>query len=244
MLLPEEWRRLEAATEAGPERYTIVGSERLLLYRTVIQTGLRSNELRSMTRGRLYFDSEPPFITCKAGSTKNRKDARQYSQRELTVDLEAHIATKAQKVPVFKLPHETNLARMLGDNVAEARNGWLTEAIDDPQEYTQQQQSDFLADTNHEVEMTDFHCLRHTCGTWLAKTGAHPKVVQTVVRHSTITLTMDTYGHLFPGQETDAIDQLRKMLVTPPAAIRATGTDKATADTPQSAQRQTQQSGR
>jgi len=106
--------------------------------------------------------------------------------------------------------------RMLGDNVAEARNGWLTEAIDDPQEYAQQQQSDFLADTNHEGEMTDFHCLRNTRSTWLAKTGAHPKVVQTVVRYSTITLTMDTYGHLFPGQETDAVDQLRRMLVTPP----------------------------
>ena len=56
------------------------------------------NASRSLTRGRLYFDSEPPYITCKSGSTKNRKDARQYSQRELTMDLEAHIATKAPKV--------------------------------------------------------------------------------------------------------------------------------------------------
>ena len=30
---------------------------------------------------------------------------------------------------------------------------------------------------------------------------------------STITLTMDTYGHLFPGQEADAVDRLRHMLV-------------------------------
>ena len=114
---------------------------------------------------------------------------------------------------------------MLRNDLAKARNGWLTEAIDDPQEYAQRQQSDFLADTNHEGEITDFHCLRHTCGAWLAMTGAHPKVVQTVMRHSTITLTMDTYGHLFPGQESDAVDQLRKMLVAPPEATRATGTD-------------------
>jgi integrase len=60
---------------------------------------------------------------------------------------------------------------------------------------------DFLSPTNHEGETLDFHCLRHTCGAWLAMTGVHPKVVQTVMRHSAITLTMDSYGHLFPGQE-------------------------------------------
>ena len=233
MLLPEEWRLLETATEAGPERYGMTGGERLLLYRTAIQTGLRSNELRSLTRGRLYFDSDPPYITCKAGSTKNRKDARQYIQPELAASLKAHIATKAPKAPVFKLPHETNLARMLRDDLAEARKQWLSEAKDDPQEYAQRQQSDFLTDTNHEGEMIDFHSLRHTCGAWLAMTGAHPKVVQQVMRHQSITLTMDTYGHLFPGQEADAVGRMRQMLVdhqSAPEALRATGTDDQTAE--------------
>ena len=39
------------------------------------------------------------------------------------------------------------------------------------------EQSDFLADVNHEGERLDFHSLRHTCGAWLAMTGAHPKAV-------------------------------------------------------------------
>ena len=228
ILLLEEWRLLETATEAGPERYGMTGDERVLLYRTAIQTGLRSNELRSLTRGRLYFDSDPPYITCKAGSTKNRKDARQYIQPELAGSLKAHITTKAPKAPVFNLPHETSLARMLRDDLAEARKQWLAEAKDDPQEYAQRQQGDFLTDTNHEGEITDFHSLRHTCGAWLAMTGAHPKVVQQVMRHQSITLTMDTYGHLFPGQEADAVERMRQMLVdhqSSPEALRATGTD-------------------
>ena len=58
-------------------------------------------------------------------------------------------------------------------------------------------------------------------------TGAHPKVVQAMMRHGTITLTMDTYGHLFPGQEADAVGQMRAMLVGPPEELRATGTDNA-----------------
>jgi len=76
MLLPEEWRWLEATTASGPARYDMSSNDRLLLYGTAIQTGLRSAELRSLTRGRLYLDANPPFITCKTGPTKNRKGAR------------------------------------------------------------------------------------------------------------------------------------------------------------------------
>ena len=73
------------------------------------------------------------------------------------------------------------------------------------------QQSDFLLRINHEGEILDFHALRHTCGARVAIGGVHPKEVQTVIRHSTITLTMDTYGHLFPGQEAEAVARLPEM---------------------------------
>jgi len=193
-------------------------------------------------RGRLYFDSEPPYITCKERSTKNKQDARQHIQCELAVNLKAHIATKTPQAPIFNLPHETNLARMLRDDLAAARKAWLQEAKHDPDEYCRREQSDFLVPKNHDGEMFDFHSLRHTCGAWLSMTGAHPKVVQTVMRHSSITLTMDTYGHLFPGQEADAVGRLRDLLGVPLAdALRATGTDD---QLPKPAQRVAQQLGR
>ena len=247
MLLPDEWQRVKDATKSGPERFGVPGGERALLYETAIQTGLRSNELRTLTRGRLYFDAIPPYVTAKAGNTKNGKDARQFIQPELAADLRAHIATKAPKAPVFSLPHETNMAAMLRADLAEARKQWLKEAIDDPQEYARREGSDFLTDENHEGELIDFHALRHTCGAWFAMTGAHPKVVQQVMRHSTITLTMDTYGHLFPGQEADAVAGMRDVLFALPElpeALRATGTDHAAADSPETALHLAQQLGR
>ncbi len=36
--------------------------------------------------------------------------------------------------------------------------------------------------------------------------GVNPKVVQQVMRHSTIVLTLDTYGHLLPDSEQDAVE--------------------------------------
>ena len=45
------------------------------------------------------------------------------------------------------------------------------------------------------------------------------------MRHSTITLTMDTYGHLFPGQEADTVARLPEMMGDVPEALQATGTE-------------------
>ena len=107
------------------------------------------------------------------------------------------------------------------------------------------QENDFLLARNHDAEWIDFHALRHTCGAWLAVTGAHPKVVQTIMRHSTITLTMDTYGHLFPGQEADAVARMRDVFaVDLPEAGRATGTDNQPGKASCRALQLAQQSGR
>jgi integrase len=41
-----------------------------------------------------------------------------------------------------------------------------------------------------------FHDLRHTAATLLLGKGVHPKIVQEMLGHSTITQTMDTYSHV------------------------------------------------
>jgi len=194
----------------------------MLLYAIAIQTGLRAGELASLTRGRLFLNNDPPFVTCKAGNTNNKQDARLYLQRDVADLLAAHVTTKAPGAAVFAMPIKTS--RMFKDDLADARRAWL-DAARGPEDRLRREQSDFLAAVNHEGEVADFHCLRHTCGAWLAQAGNHPKVVQTVMRHSAITLTMDTYGHLFPRQEADAVASLPGMLGGHPAAQVATGTD-------------------
>jgi len=51
----------------------------------------------------------------------------------------------------------------------------------------------------------DFHSLRHTTGSLLAASGVHPKVAQSIMRHSDINLTLGRYSHVFKGQESDAV---------------------------------------
>lgn len=215
MLLHEEWEWLRRVTLAGPMRFGMCPEERTWLYALAIQTGLRAAELRSLMRGNLFLDASPPFILCRAGATKNRQEARLYLRPEMAEALQGHLATRTGKGAVFTLPSKFNMADMLRADLAAARCAWLAAAVDDPHELARRQNSDFLADVNHEGHVLDFHSLRHTCGAWLAIAGAHPKEIQTVMRHSTITLTMDTYGHLVPGQEALTIARLPCLLDVP-----------------------------
>jgi integrase len=53
-----------------------------------------------------------------------------------------------------------------------------------------------------------FHTLRHTFATALFMRSEHPKIVQSLLGHSSITQTMDTYSHLMDGIGGDAVDGL------------------------------------
>jgi integrase len=44
-----------------------------------------------------------------------------------------------------------------------------------------------------------FHDLRHTCATLLMGRGIHPKLVQELLGHATIAMTLDTYSHYLPS---------------------------------------------
>lgn len=59
-----------------------------------------------------------------------------------------------------------------------------------------------------------FHDLRHTCAALLIAQGAHPKEIQERLGHSTITLTFDRYGHLFPSLDERLREGLDKMIRT------------------------------
>lgn len=53
-----------------------------------------------------------------------------------------------------------------------------------------------------------FHTLRHTFATGLFLRGEHPKKVQSLLGHSSIVQTMDTYSHLIDDIGGDAVDGL------------------------------------
>lgn len=65
--------------------------------------------------------------------------------------------------------------------------------------------ADGIAFRDDANEVVDFHALRHTFITNLARGKVHPKIAQALARHSTITLTMDRYTHTDLGEQADAL---------------------------------------
>jgi integrase len=56
------------------------------------------------------------------------------------------------------------------------------------------------------------HDLRHTCVTLMLAGGVHPKVVQEMLGHANVTITLDTYSHLLPDMQDIVVEKLDDLL--------------------------------
>ncbi len=197
MILPEEWKWIESHLMSSKRSlHNMTPQERLSLYELAIQTGLRNSEIRELRMSDLVIGKAACFVTLAAEHTKNKQDAKQFIRRTLATMLAGQ--SKLPDARLFRMPARRYCAEMLRKDVAAARAAWIKAGGDEA--------STFLAEKNDKGEVLLFHSLRHTCGAWMIIAGVSPKVVQKVMRHSTIVLTLDTYGHLLPDSEQDAVD--------------------------------------
>ena len=199
----DELLRLITAAHNGPDRGGITGSARALLYRLAVETGLCASELRRLTRASFDLGGDPPTVTVAAAYSKHRRNDT-LPLRPDTADLiHQHVATKAPAARVFNIPmHRRDSSAM----------------------FKADRDAAGIAERDDADRVADFHALRHTFISNLAAAGAHPKVAQSLARHSTITLTMDRYTHQYAGREVEAIG-LPDLSQTTADAAKATGTN-------------------
>ena len=57
-----------------------------------------------------------------------------------------------------------------------------------------------------------FHDLRHSTATLLLTLGVHPKIVQELLGHSQIFVTLDIYSHVLPTLQSEAMQQFHEAL--------------------------------
>lgn len=57
-----------------------------------------------------------------------------------------------------------------------------------------------------------FHDLRHTTATLLLSMGTHPKIVQELLGHSTIMVTLEIYSHILPPLQEDTMHKFHAWL--------------------------------
>ncbi len=62
------------------------------------------------------------------------------------------------------------------------------------------------------LEPIGLHECRHTYAAFMIAAGVNAKALSTYMGHSTITMTLDRYGHLMPGDEDEAAEMLASYL--------------------------------
>lgn len=117
---------------------------------------------------------------------------------------------------------------MLLKDLSAARDAWLDAARNDA-ERTERERSHFLRREDQDGNVADFHALRHTFISNLARGGVHPKLAQDLARHSDVNLTLSRYSHTVLAERSAALDALPDLSISPleleAEHARATGTD-------------------
>jgi len=166
----DEQRRLLATTAAGPEHHGLTGRERSLIYQLALETGLRAGEIRHLKVS--SFDFKAHVVSLPSAYTKNKKVAEIDLKPSTGAALQSFLAGKPADAPAFAFTAHNQPALMIKADL---------EAAGIPR--------------NVDGRWMDFHGLRHSFITNLARAGVHPRDAQELARHSDINLTMKHYTH-------------------------------------------------
>jgi len=203
-LTEEEARALLQYTRSSETHHGLTGSERELLYRVALETGLRWGEICKTERRDVSLDTRTQFIRVRAEVSKNGKDDKLPLRPELAQDLGEYLKENLAMPDVRLFP------------------SWLDKGA----EMLQRDMRGAGLEITTEAGTVDFHALRHTFGTNLANSGIHPKTAQALMRHSDINLTMNRYSHSVIESQAEAVYTLPDL--TEPSTLesaKATGTD-------------------
>jgi integrase len=165
-LSPEECQRLLAAAAASKRKLGgMTGPDRRVFYALAVSTGLRRNELGSLTPESFQLDTQPPIVTVEGKWTKNRKTAILPLRQDLAAELRAWLRSKPAGKPLFPVKGRKRKAMLRAD----LRAAGIEPVVDG--------------------KVIDLHALRTTFITNLSLGGVPLAVAQKLARHSDPRLT-------------------------------------------------------
>ena len=165
-----ETRHRRAFTDDEMKRLLVaVPDDRKAIYLLAVHTGLRRGELAALRWGDLHLDAVRPFVSVRASTTKNHKPATMRLHDEVVAALcaiKAKAAGDGDKV-FLRFPR---IERFKRD---------LTKAG--------------IAYVDTQGRVADFHSMRKTFGTNLAKGNVPRRTAMSLMRHSDGKLTDNIY---------------------------------------------------
>ena len=152
-------------------RLTELGRERALIYKTLVLTGLRSDELRTLSVADLDLTAGSETIRLAAKNEKNGAGSVLPLRADLAADLRHWIADR-ELTPADRLFTVPTGLRLIMNRDMKAAG---------------------IPKRDDRGRAVDVHALRTTFGTFLSTSGVSPRTAQEAMRHSDIKLTMGVY---------------------------------------------------
>ncbi len=217
----DEMAVLLAATRKAETRWGMTGPTRAAAYTLAFASGLRRNEIRTLTAGSFDLQADPPTVTVEAAYSKHRRTDVQPLPADVAEMLGDFLADADADRP-FPLPDKT--AKMLRGDMAEGREAWIKRATT-PQERTKRTEAGFLSPRDADGLVLDFHSFRHGYVTAICQAPVSPRVMMELARHSDPRLTMKRYSRVATADSALALDALPKLAGDDkPQPLRQTGT--------------------
>jgi integrase/recombinase XerC len=184
-LTAEECQRLLAAAAASKRKLGgMTGPHRRVFYMTALSTGLRRDELGSLTPESFRLDADPPTVTVEGQWTKNRKTATLPLRQDVAAELRDWLRDKPAGRPIFPVKGRKRKAMLRADlkaaGIAAVADG----------------------------KVIDVHALRVSFVTQLATSGVPLAVAQKLARHSDPRLTSNVYTSLGLAELHKAVESL------------------------------------
>lgn len=201
---------------------TVTGDRLEALYRIAIGLGLRKGEVLGLRWEDVNLDEA---TLCISGSLQRQNGRLERSATKTEASVRT-IALPASLVTALIRHRELQAIEETVMPLATGRGMLFTSQIGSPlspESLTQHFKAQ-LAKAGLPTSVR-FHDLRHTCATLMIKQRIHPRVVMEILGHSQIATTMNTYGHVLPEVQREAVSVLDKLFTDTP---RETATTPAT----------------
>ena len=181
---------------------------------TAVFTGMRASELRGLTWDDVDFDAKAIHVRQRAdqwgaiGSPKSAAGHRTIPMAPMVVNVLREWKLICPRAGVTEdKPGRLWLVFPNGQGKAESHANIINRGFDPIQ--IKAGVADPHPDKRDEdgkavmVARFGLHALRHFFASWAIEQGFSPKRLQALMGHSSIQMTFDTYGHLFPSLEDD-----------------------------------------
>jgi site-specific recombinase XerD len=223
-LHPKEFALFLEAARTGKPKRKLTGEDRAMLYLLAANSGFRCSELASLTPESFELTGDFPSVTVDAAYSKRRRQDTQPLPRGVVTFLVEWLRSKPAQQRLWPGDWVNHAAKMVKMDLAAARATCIRKAAT-PEERQEREASTFLTFRDESDRVFDFHALRHQYISNLAASGAHPKIAQTLARHSTITLTLDRYTHVGLYDLSASVNSLPAIPGAVANVLKATGTE-------------------